>query len=183
MSKLTGHPAFSLLSRAHSPTLASSILSDELLHKPLKLLPTTAANRPSDVRQARQRAREARKATQARKNRKPKPLTAKEKRELGLHTIPLEQRKWDVFEPLHKMWLEYMREVLAIKGKEKVFMDAKAAGPLITAADMHGAMVRVVKCRCVGRVGTEGIVAKETRGTFEIITRRNELKGEIFGVP
>jgi ribonuclease P protein subunit POP4 len=38
-------------------------------------------------------------------------------------------------------------------------------------------MVEVVKSRCVERVGIKGIVAKETRGTFEVITERNELKG------
>jgi ribonuclease P protein subunit POP4 len=172
------HIAFDLLSRAQ-PDLASSIFTENVLHKPVVLRPTTEADQSTDARQARQRAREARQAAAVRRNRKPRPLTAKEKRELGLHQIPDEQRRWEVFEPLHRMWLGYIREVLGLKGKDPktVQVNAKGVGPLLAAADMHGAEMTVVRCRCVGRVGVQGIVAKETKSTFEIVTRRNKLKG------
>jgi ribonuclease P protein subunit POP4 len=55
-------------------------------------------------------------------------------------------------------------------------VNAAAVGPLLASADYHGAMVDVVRCRCVGRVGIRGIVVKDTKFTMEIITPKNELK-------
>ena len=55
-------------------------------------------------------------------------------------------------------------------------MNAAGVGPLLASADYHGAMVDVVRCRCVGRVGIRGIVVKDTKFTLEIITPKNELK-------
>jgi ribonuclease P protein subunit POP4 len=175
------HIAYDLLERAQGD-VAQSIFTENVLRKPLVLRPTTDDDQPVDARQARQRARDARAAATARRNRKPRPLTAKEQRELGLYRIPPQQHRWEIFEPLHRMWLGYVHEVLGIKSKnpQSVRVDAKTAGPLIAAVDMHGAVLTVVRCRCVGRVGVTGIVAKETRGTFEIVTRKNELKGKLF---
>lgn len=56
------------------------------------------------------------------------------------------------------------------------YVNAAAVGPLLASADYHGAMVDVVRCRCVGRVGIKGIVVKDTKFTMEIITPKNELK-------
>lgn len=56
------------------------------------------------------------------------------------------------------------------------YVNAAAVGPLLASADYHGAMVDVVRCRCVGRVGIRGIVVKDTKFTMEIITPKNELK-------
>jgi ribonuclease P protein subunit POP4 len=179
------HPlpqAKELLQRAHSPSTAQDLFKDAVLHKPLFLHPTAFADKSHDARQARQRARDAKEAAKARKSRKPKPLSAKQKRALCLYDIPKEQQKYEIFEPLHHMWLGYIREVLSIDKPKTVgrgfHLEAKGAGPLLGAADLHGALVEVVRCRCVGRVGVKGIIAKETRGTFEIITKTNELKSK-----
>jgi ribonuclease P protein subunit POP4 len=175
------HIAKDLVQRAHSPNTTQDIVRDAVLHKPLFLRPTSFADKPADARQARQRARDAKVAVKARKSRKPKPLSAKQKRALCLYEIPKEQQRYDVFEPLHRMWLGYIREVLGVdatKAEERRFVEAKNAGPILGAADLHGAEVEVVRCRCVGRVGLRGIIAKETKGTFEIITKKNELKGK-----
>jgi ribonuclease P protein subunit POP4 len=177
------HPALELLSRAQGD-LAQTVFTDAVLHKPLVIRPTTSADQSSDARSARQRARAARAAESALRNRKPKPLSAKEKRELGLYHIPESQQDFQLFEPLHRLWLAYIRDVLASRGRnlETAFADAKGAGPLLAAADMHGAVVTVVRCRCVGRVGLTGLIAKETKYTFEVITRQNTLKGKKFAI-
>ena len=59
------------------------------------------------------------------------------------------------------------------------YVNAAAVGPLLASADYHGAMVDVVRCRCVGRVGIKGIIVKDTKFTMEIITPKNELKSKI----
>lgn len=62
----------------------------------------------------------------------------------------------------------------------KGFVEPKGAGPLLAAADFHGAMVEVVRSRCVGRVGLRGIVVRDTKFTFEIVTMGNVIKGIFF---
>jgi ribonuclease P protein subunit POP4 len=173
-----------VLERTYSPERAEEIYVDRVQRRPLLLRPTFEEERSLDSRQQRQRVRDAKRAEKSRKNQKPKPLSSRQKRALGLYEIPKSQQKWEIFEQLNRMWLGYMREVLGIgqvdqKGETNtkgVYFDAKSAGPLMAAADLHGAEVEVVRCRCVGRVGIRGIVAKETKGTLEIITKQNELK-------
>jgi ribonuclease P protein subunit POP4 len=70
-----------------------------------------------------------------------------------------------------------MREVLGLNGQAKVYVTPASCGQLLASADMHGALVSIVRSRCVSRVGLEGIVVRDTRFTFEIITRGNVLKG------
>lgn len=78
------------------------------------------------------------------------------------------------------MWLEYIWEILGIKkGDEKardVYVSAQGGGAILAGADFHGAEMEVVRCGCVGRVGTKGIVVKETKFTFEMVTRKDELR-------
>lgn len=57
-----------------------------------------------------------------------------------------------------------------------MYMDANTGGPLLVSADYHGAKMEVVRSRCSSRVGVKGIVVKDTKFTFELITEKNELK-------
>jgi ribonuclease P protein subunit POP4 len=169
-----------LLHRGLSPDVADSIQND-IRHRPLLLRPTTIEDQPQDAREARRRQRENKAAAQARRKRKPAVLNAKQKRALGIYDIPEEQRKWDIFWPLHQLWLGYIRDVLGVQRSDGSVQTVTKdyAGSTLTNADLHGAMLEVVRCRSVGRVGIKGIVAKETKGTFEIITKNNQLKGMI----
>jgi ribonuclease P protein subunit POP4 len=173
------HPAKSLLERAHSPTFAQELFIDAVVRKPLVLRPTTLEDN-GDARKARQRLREVKKREHERRKRKPQPLSARKKRILGLYEIPKDQQKFEIFEPLHHLWLAYIHGILDIENRKNrgLYLDPNSAGPLLAGADFHGAEVEVARCRCTGRVGIKGIVAKDTRGTFEIITRENELKGK-----
>jgi ribonuclease P protein subunit POP4 len=177
--KASNHIAYDLLARAHSPTIAEEIFQENVIRRPLLIRRTTAADRPSNERDARRRAREAKAQDKARRKAKPPPLSAKQKRALGIHQIPLEQQKYDIFVPLHQLWLAYVRELLGVERAKELglALDPTNAGSALASADWHGAKIEIVKCKCVNRVGLCGIVAKETRGTFEIITEKNELKG------
>jgi ribonuclease P protein subunit POP4 len=173
------HPARSLLERAHSPTFAQGLFLDAVVRKPLVLRAATRDDN-SDARKARQRQRDVKKREHERRKRKPQPLSAKQKRMLGLYEIPKEQQKFEIFEPIHRLWLAYIHEVLEIERRRErgLYFDHNSAGPLLAGADFHGAEVEVTRCRCTARVGIKGIVAKDTKGTLEIITRENELKGK-----
>lgn len=74
-----------------------------------------------------------------------------------------------------------MREVLGLKDSERgVYVTPHTSGQMLASADMHGALLTVVRSRCVSRVGLEGIVVRDTRFTFEIITKKNVVKGKSY---
>jgi ribonuclease P protein subunit POP4 len=167
------HIAASLLARAHSPERTETIFKTHVEQRPLLLRPSSP-DPVTNARAARQKAR-LKKAAEQRKSKKPRPLNAKQKRALGVHNVPKSQQKYSIYEPLHKLWCGYIREVLGLDG-ERNYIDAQAAGPMLVTADFHGALMEVVRSECVSRVGVSGIVVKDTRFTFEVVTKRNELK-------
>lgn len=63
-----------------------------------------------------------------------------------------------------------------MKEEGRDYVDATGAGPMLVSADYHGAKLEVVRSRCVSRVGLNGIVVKDTKFTFEVITEKDELK-------
>ncbi|MCJ1283226.1 hypothetical protein MMC26_002554 [Xylographa opegraphella] len=169
------HIAYQILSQAHTPLEAQSIFTDKILHKPLNLRPTSPDPTSQDAR-ARRRLKRLRQAEHLRRRRKPKPLTAREKRVLGIYEIPKEDQRYEIYEPLHRMWVGYMWEILGLKEGEQAYVTVEGAGSKLASADYHGAELEVVRSRCVGRVGSKGIVVKDTKFTFEMITKRNVLR-------
>ena len=75
-----------------------------------------------------------------------------------------------------------MREVLDLGGRkpEEVNVTALSHGSKLVSADFHGAEVEVVRSRCAGRVGVRGIVVRDTKFTFVVVTERDEVKSEFF---
>lgn len=174
------HPVATLLSRAHSPSATADIYRSKIVKQPLLLRPSSP-DAKLDAREQRRRLRQKKEAAtcRLRKSTKPTPLSAKQKRALQVYTLPKEQRKYAVFEPLHHMWCSYIQEVLGLKGEQAArgrLLTPAGAGPMLASADFHGALLTVVRSRCVGRVGITGIVVKDTKFTFEIITIKDEIK-------
>ena len=91
---------------------------------------------------------------------------------------------YKVYEGLHSLWLGYIREILGLKGSGSgsgsgiQYITPNGAGPLLASADMHGALVRVTRSKCVSRVGLRGIVIRDSKSAFEIITTENQVKCE-----
>lgn len=171
-------PTQALLARAHSPPSATRIFAEKIQYRPLLLRPSSPP--PTTARDARRAARHL--AKQKTKQR-PKPLSARERRRLGLYDIPRDQARYALFEPLSALWLGYIREVLGAD----VHRGGPEAAQKLTSADFHGAEVEVSRSGCVSRVGVKGIVVKDTRFVFEIVTRRNRIKtipkeGTVFRV-
>ena len=171
------HIAHDILSEAHPAPLAASIFVDKVLHKPLHLRPTSPDPTSQDAR-AKRRIQRLRKKKKVQRGQKVKPLSAKEKRDSGIYDIPDSAKKYEIYVPLHRMWVGYMWEILGMKKDEKAFVTGNSAGSKLASADYHGAEVTVVRSRCVGMVGLAGIVVKDTKFTFQIITEKNELKSK-----
>ena len=173
-SQPTEHIAESLLKRAHSPDTATSIFRERVKQRPLLLRPTFPDPK-LNARSKRQNER-LQKAKAQRKSKKPKPLSAKQKRALCIYEIPKEQQKYAIYEPLHQMWCGYMGEILGLGKGKRNYVDAQSAGPILVSADFHSALLEVVRSRCISRVGLKGIVVKDTKFTFDVVTEKNELK-------
>ncbi len=158
--------AQSLLSRAHSLDSATRIFTEKIKKRPLLLKPTDPTN-------ARDKRRVAKAELRKRKKKlRPKPLTAREKRATCIYEIPKSQQKYEIYEPLHRMWIGYIQEVL---GENCTPVTSGTAAKLVS-ADYHGAELEVVRSRCVTRVGVKGIVVRDSRFVFQIITKDNALK-------
>lgn len=63
-----------------------------------------------------------------------------------------------------------------MKHGQSSYVTAQSAGSMLASADYHGAELTVVRSRCVGLVGSRGIVVRDTKFTFQVITEKNELK-------
>ena len=169
------HVAQELLNQAHPPEAAATIFKEKVLHRPLRLRPTSPDLSSQDAR-AKRRTQRLRKKQKSQRRQKPRPLSAKEKRVTGIYDIPDEQKRYAIYEPLHRMWLGYMWEILGIKKNQQALVTAHSAGSKLACADYHGAEVTVIRSQCVSMVGLSGIVVRDTKFTFQVITRRNELK-------
>ena len=53
---------------------------------------------------------------------------------------------------------------------------AESREGLLVSADFHGAEMEVVRCTDVGKVGIKGIVVRDTKFTFVVVTKKNEVK-------
>lgn len=162
-----GSIAASLLSRAHSPPTATRILAEKIDKRPLHLKATSST--PS-ARETRHLARLDKQ--RLRRKLKPAPLSARTKRALGIYDIPAAEQDYALYEPLHRMWVAYIHEVL---GPTCMPVTGATAAKLVS-ADFHGAKVQVVRSRCVGRVGVGGIVVRDERGVFVVVVKGGGVK-------
>lgn len=162
-----------LLDRAHPPENAEAIYHEKVRQRPLLLRPTSPD--PSLNARSKRQYEQLQKRKARRKENKVRPLSAKQKRAQCVYEIPKEQQRYAIYEPLHRMWCGYMGEILGLdEGKARV--DGNGAGPMLTSADYHGALLEVVRSQCPSRVGLHGIVVKDNKFTFEMITKDDKLK-------
>ncbi|KAJ9588905.1 hypothetical protein L9F63_017783 [Diploptera punctata] len=114
---------------------------------------------------------------------KKKPLSMREKRQLGLHKLNKKDMKYEEFEELHSLWTEYIKKYLNLKDLDnKGFTAEPESGNwthfshLLSKADFHGALMKVVRSKCSSLVGQSGIVIFDTRNTFKIISKDNIVR-------
>lgn len=169
------HIARELLARAHSPDTAEQLFTERIKQKPLYLRPTSPT--PADNRE-RRRLHRLRKKEYFLRKQKPKPLSAREKRVSGIYDLPKEECKYAIFKELHKLWVSYMQEILDLGARQVPVITPQSHGSKLVSADFHGAEVEVVRSRCAGRVGMKGIVVRDTKFTFMIVTEKDEMKSK-----
>ena len=93
-------------------------------------------------------------------------------KKLNLYKISKDEQKYDKFLPLHNLWKNYVQTLFSNKNG-KVMIRAEER---VLKIDYHGAKFEVKKSKCESFVGISGIIVKETKNMFEIITQQNELK-------
>lgn len=177
------HIAHTLLSRAHSPHTAETLFTERIKQKPLFLRPTSPS---ADDNRNRRSLHRLRKKEHFLRKQKPKPLSAREKRATGIHDIPPNECKYEIFRGLHAMWVEYMQEILDLKAQGQggpAPVTPLSHGSKLVSADFHGAEIEVVRSRCSSRVGLKGIVVRDTKFTFVVVTEGNEVKSEFSFFP
>ena len=172
------HIAHTLLSRAHSPDTASQQFTERVKQKPLYVRPTSPSAQDN---RSRRRLHRIRKKEYFLRHQRPRPLSAREKRSSGLYDLPKEECKYAIFEGLHAMWVSYMQEMLELNVEGRnVQVTPASHGAKLVSADYHGAEIEVVRSRCSGRVGIKGIVVRDTKFTFDVVTEKDEVKSEYF---
>lgn len=158
-----------LLARAHSPDSVNRIYSDKIQHRTLHLRPSSPPPAAANARAARRKARYQKKA---RNKTRPKPLSSRERRKLGLYDVPQDGQKYSIYEPLYNLWQGYAREVLG----NDIYRGGPEAAAKLASAELHGAYTEVVRSRCSGRVGIKGIIVRDRKFVIEIITENKGLK-------
>lgn len=81
------------------------------------------------------------------------------------------------------MWVQYMQEILDLRaqgGAAPLPVTPLSHGSKLVSADFHGAQIEVVRSRCASRVGAKGIVVRDTKFTFVVVTERDEVKSEFL---
>ncbi|KAL9625252.1 MAG: hypothetical protein Q9160_000654 [Pyrenula sp. 1 TL-2023] len=208
----TPHPAQHLLSLTPlPPTTTASLFTTRILQKPLLLRPSspppapssTTSNNKTDARTLRQHSRhshpkKSHHLSRQHLQRKPTPLSAREKRHLGLYDLPHHALSHATYTGLHALWVGYMQEVLGMHNAEHPLRNHPSSssssqnqnkarlgsvdglGSLVSSADLHGAEVEVVRSRDFGRVGGRGgrgIVVRETRGCLVVVCEGGKEEG------
>ncbi|CAL5870617.1 uncharacterized protein PFLUO_LOCUS4856 [Penicillium psychrofluorescens] len=166
------HIAQTLLSRAHSPDTTNQQFTERIKQKPLFLRatsPSAADNR------SRRRQHRLRKKEHFLRHQRPRPLSAREKRSSGIYDLPREECKYAIFRELHALWTGYMQDLLDLRSSATA-VNAMAHGSKLVSADFHGAEVEVVRSAAGGRVGIKGIVVRDTKFTFVVVTEKDEVK-------
>ncbi|XP_016066926.1 PREDICTED: ribonuclease P protein subunit p29 [Miniopterus natalensis] len=110
---------------------------------------------------------------QKEKKKKPRGLSARQRRELRLFDIKPEQQRYNLFLPLHELWKQYIRDLC--NGLKPDTQPQTIQAKLLK-ADLHGAIVSVTKSKCPSYVGVTGILLQETKHVFKIITKEDRLK-------
>jgi len=138
---------------------------------------------PARISKARQQRDEKRAKLAADKAKKKTGIIGrKEAREKGIWKLEKEQTRFDLFIPLHRLWLGYMSELLGLApppsapNPNPAMPSAASMHAKLVKADFHGSLITVKQSKNVCIVGLSGIVIHETENAFKVITSKDKLK-------
>ncbi|KAK7462736.1 RNase P/RNase MRP complex subunit [Stygiomarasmius scandens] len=142
--------------------------------------PAKASRRSKEKEEKQKRRKEAKEKREKNKF----ILKRKEAKVKGIWRLEKEQARFELFVPLHHLWMGYMSELMGLPQSSSVsgvptLKDAPSAvgmHPKLVKADFHGSILTVKQSKCPSLVGLSGIVIHETENTFRIVTRDNKEK-------
>ncbi|XP_007544189.1 PREDICTED: ribonuclease P protein subunit p29 [Poecilia mexicana] len=108
-----------------------------------------------------------------RNRKKAKGLNARQKRMMKVFHIKPDHQRYELFLPLHQLWRQY---VLDLCGGLKPTANPQIVQQKLLKADLHGAIITVVRSKCPSYVGTTGILMQEFKHVFKIITKEDQVK-------
>lgn len=165
--------------------LPSSALSaayhSKLHNKFLQLAATevnTTAASTNTAQPIKQRQQQKRKAAAGKKGSgqrtAARPLTAKQRKQLKLLSLPQlpTALRYSAFLPLHRLWLAYIRDLLA----QPHSAIPLSSGERLLKADYHGARVTVVRSTAPSYVHVSGIVVQESASGWRIIGEDDKVR-------
>ncbi|THV04786.1 hypothetical protein K435DRAFT_835301 [Dendrothele bispora CBS 962.96] len=138
----------------------------------------------SRAQKEREKKEERRKEAKKNKNKNRLIMSRKEAKVKGVWRLEKEQARFELFVPLHHLWMGYISELMGLPQSSSVsgvptLKDAPSAvgmHPKLVKADFHGSLLTVKQSKCPSLVGLSGIVIHETENTFRIITPENKDK-------
>ncbi|XP_065337846.1 ribonuclease P protein subunit p29 [Cloeon dipterum] len=107
---------------------------------------------------------------------KKQKLSHKEMEKLNLRKLPKKGMKYTDYIPLNELWTGYMTSYIDLNEIRNGGGVSEQATLLLQKADYHGAVVKVVRSRCLSLVGVKGIILMDTKNTFQIICEDNSVK-------
>lgn len=115
---------------------------------------------------------------------KAKGLNAQQKRAMKVFQINPEHQRYELFLPLHELWRQY---IIDLCGGLNERSSPQTVQQKLLKADLHGAILTVVRSKCPSYVGTTGILVQEFKHVFKLITKEDSLKvipkrNSVFGV-
>ncbi|EPQ53887.1 RNase P subunit p29-like protein [Gloeophyllum trabeum ATCC 11539] len=123
------------------------------------------------------------KAKKERDEKKARRKEAKAKAGQGLLAVQrgpwrLHKSQFDLFLPLHHMWLGYMSELhnLPPRSNARSTPNVSNMHAKLVKADFHGSLITVGQAKNPALIGLSGIVILETENAFRVITQRNQVK-------
>ncbi|ORX85144.1 RNase P/MRP, p29 subunit [Anaeromyces robustus] len=129
-------------------------------------------NFPLSDQQKEQKTKEKRERKLLKRAGKKHLMSRRERKKSGMWEIPMEARKYNLYIPLHQLWVQYMKELL---GEIPTSTNYSVIYAKLLKADFHGSIITVVQSKCPSYIGKSGIILKETENTFNIITKENRL--------
>ena len=111
--------------------------------------------------------------------RKKKNLTCKLRKSLNLYKLDKngEKLEYEKFKVMNELWQQYMNKVLInLNEKSLENLSEESVLQYVKQADLHGAIINVVRSKCKNLIGLRGIVLQEKRNVFVILTKANLIK-------
>lgn len=104
-------------------------------------------------------------------------LTSNVKRQIRIHDITKDAGSYEMYLPLHDLWLQYFREVMELKNLKLIQnADKTHLYSKLLKADYHGCIMTVTRSKCPSYIGVSGILLQETRNVMRFMMKNNVLK-------